>query len=150
MCSTHCSRINRYGNFISWDFFHLSSFIHNGDNLDMQENLRFYGEILRNLKICKWGNFFDEFYIIYMQKLINFKKKEVKYIRIFQDLKKIVQDSQKCSQKGHFESWAPIGSWNLSYNKSCIFSKELIWQRSFQQESAGNWSLDFRVFCSEI
>ena len=39
-----------------------------------------------------------------MQKLIGFKKKEVKYIRIFQDLRKIVQDSQKCSQKGHFES----------------------------------------------
>ena len=45
-----------------------------------------------------------------MQKLIKFKKKEVKYIRIFQDLKNIVQDSQKCSQKGHFESQAPIGS----------------------------------------
>jgi hypothetical protein len=39
-----------------------------------------------------------------MQKLIDFKKKEVKYIRVFQDLKKIVQDSQKCSQKGRFES----------------------------------------------
>ena len=39
-----------------------------------------------------------------MLKLINFKKKEVKYIRIFQDLKKIVQDSQKHRQKGRFES----------------------------------------------
>ena len=39
-----------------------------------------------------------------MQKLINFKKEEVKYIRIFQDLKEIVQDSQKCGQKGHFVS----------------------------------------------
>jgi hypothetical protein len=84
----HCSRINRYGNFISWDLFHFSSFIHNGDNLNMQENLRFHGE----------------FCIIYMQKLINFKKQEVTYIIIFQDLKKIVQDSQECSQKGHFES----------------------------------------------
>ena len=36
-----------------------------------------------------------------MQKWIDFKKKEVKYIRILQDLKKLVQDSQKCSQKGH-------------------------------------------------
>ena len=45
-----------------------------------------------------------------MQKLNNFKKKEVKYIRIFQDFKKIVQDSDKCSQKGDFESLAPIGS----------------------------------------
>ena len=70
----------------------------------MQENLRFHGEFLKNLKICRLGIFFDELYIIYMQKLINFKKKEVKYIRIFQDLRKIVQDSQKCSQKGHFES----------------------------------------------
>ena len=39
-----------------------------------------------------------------MQKLIDFKKKEVKYTRIFQDLKKIVQDSQKHRQKGRFES----------------------------------------------
>ena len=39
-----------------------------------------------------------------MQKFINFKKKEVKYIRIFQDLKKIVQDSQKRRQKDRFES----------------------------------------------
>ena len=29
---------------------------------------------------------------------------------------------------------------NLSYDKSCIFSKELIWHRSFQQELAGNRS----------
>ena len=51
--TSHCLRINRNGNFISWDFFHVSSFIHNRDNLDMQENLRFHGEFLRNLKICK-------------------------------------------------------------------------------------------------
>ena len=38
-------------NYISWDFFHFSSFIHNGDNLNMKENLRFHGEILRKLKI---------------------------------------------------------------------------------------------------
>ena len=35
---------------------------------------------------------------------IDFEKKEVKSIRILQDLKKIVKDSQKCSKKGHLES----------------------------------------------
>ena len=33
--NTHCSRITRYHSFISQDFFHFSSFIHNGDNLNM-------------------------------------------------------------------------------------------------------------------
>ena len=51
----------------------------------------------------------------------------------------MVQNSQKCIQKGHFESWAPIGSWNLFYDKRCVFSKESIWHRSFQPEPAGNW-----------
>ena len=32
---THCSRISCYPSFISQDFFHFSSFIHNGDNLNM-------------------------------------------------------------------------------------------------------------------
>ena len=50
---SHCSRINRYVNFISWDFFHLSSFIHNGDNLDLQEKIKFHGEILKNLRFCE-------------------------------------------------------------------------------------------------
>ena len=35
-----------------------------------------------------------------MQQLIDFKKKDVKYIRILQDLKKIPHDSQNYSQKG--------------------------------------------------
>ena len=35
-----------------------------------------------------------------MQQLIDFKKKDVKYIRILQDLKKVLQDSQNYSQKG--------------------------------------------------
>jgi hypothetical protein len=35
---------------------------------------------------------------------IDFKKKEVKYIRILQDFIKLLQDSQKYIQKGHFES----------------------------------------------
>jgi hypothetical protein len=39
-----------------------------------------------------------------MQQLIDFKKKDVKYIRNFQDFIKLLQDSQKYSQKGHFES----------------------------------------------
>ena len=39
-----CSRINRYPNIIGQDFFHFSSFIHNGDNINMYENLRFHGE----------------------------------------------------------------------------------------------------------
>ena len=34
-CGTHCSRIARYPSFISQDFFHFSSFIHYGDNLNM-------------------------------------------------------------------------------------------------------------------
>ena len=75
-----------------------------------------------------------------MLQLIDFKNKEVKYIRILQDLKNILQDSQKCRQKGQFESWAPIGSWNLSYDKSCIFSKELTYHRSPLEEVGGNGS----------
>ena len=35
-----------------------------------------------------------------MQQLIDTKKKNVKYISILQDLKKILQDSQNYSQKG--------------------------------------------------
>ena len=35
-----------------------------------------------------------------MQQLIDFKEKDVKYIRILQDLKKILQDSQNYGQKG--------------------------------------------------
>ena len=35
-----------------------------------------------------------------MQQLIDFKKEDVKYIKILQDLKKILQDSQNYSQKG--------------------------------------------------
>ena len=32
---THCSRITRYVSFISQDFFHFSTFTHNGDNLNL-------------------------------------------------------------------------------------------------------------------
>ena len=37
--AAHCSRITRYPSFISQDFFHFSTFIHDGDNLNMSENL---------------------------------------------------------------------------------------------------------------
>lgn len=106
--------------------------------------MKFHGEFLRNLKICEQGFFFDEFYIIHIDIWIDFEKKEVKYIRTLQDLIKLLQSSQKYSQKGHFESWAPIGSWNPLYGKSCIFSKGLTWHRSFQPESTGNgWKIGF-------
>ena len=38
---------------------------------------------------------------------------------------KLIQDWQKCNQKGHFESWSLIASWNLFYDKSCIFFKRM-------------------------
>ena len=75
-----------------------------------------------------------------MQQLIDFKEKDVKYIRILQDLKKILQDSQNCSQKGLLVSLLIDVKKNLFYDKSWVFSKELIWHRSFQQEPAGNRS----------
>ena len=40
-------------NFISQHFFHFSSFIHNGDNLDLQEKMKFHEEILKNLRFCE-------------------------------------------------------------------------------------------------
>ena len=42
--SSHCSRITRYPSFISQDFFHFSSFIHDGDNLNMYKYLNIHGE----------------------------------------------------------------------------------------------------------
>ena len=53
---------------------------------------------------------------------------------------KLLQDWQKCNPKGHFESWPLIASWNLFYDKSCIFSKELTWHRSPLAKFGGNWS----------
>ena len=32
---SHCSRITRYASFISQDFFHFSTFTHNGENLNL-------------------------------------------------------------------------------------------------------------------
>ena len=70
----------------------------------MLENLKFHGEFLRNLKICEYGIFFDKFCIININVWLHFKKKKVKYVRTLQDFIKLLQDSQKYSQKGHFES----------------------------------------------
>ena len=49
---THCSRIDRYPNFIALDFSHFSWLIPNGDNQNMKENFNFDGEFLKNFKIC--------------------------------------------------------------------------------------------------
>ena len=61
-----CSRINRNPNFIVEDFFHFSSFIHNGDNLNLQEKMKFHGEILKNLRFCEKKIFCHEFCIIHL------------------------------------------------------------------------------------
>ena len=58
-----------------------------------------------------------------MQQLIDFKKKDVKYIRILQGLKKILQDSQNYSQKGLLVTLLIDVKKNLFYDKSCVFSK---------------------------
>ena len=86
-----------------------------------------------------WKNF-HEFCVIHMQQIIVFNNKRCKWNMILQNLKTLFQNSGKYGQKGHFESWAPIGSWNSFYDKICIFSKGLTWHRSFQQEPAGNRS----------
>ena len=100
----------------------------------------FHGEFLKKIKICEYWKFFHEFCVIHMQQIIVFNNKRCKWNMILQNLKTSFQNSGKYDQKGHFESWAHIGSRNLFYDKSCIFSKELIWHRSFQQEPAGNRS----------
>ena len=86
-----------------------------------------------------------------MQQLIDFKKKDVKYIRMLQDLKKILQDSQNYSQKGLLATLLINVKKNLFYDKSCVFSKGLTWHRSLcaEMEKMGQ-KLDFRAFCSEI
>jgi hypothetical protein len=75
-----------------------------------------------------------------MPKLFNFKKKNVKYIRILQDLKKILQDSQNYSQKGLLVTLLIDVKKNLFYDKSCIFSKGSTWCRSPCVEMEGNGS----------
>ena len=82
-----------------------------------------------------------------MQQLIDFKNKEVKYIRILQDLKKILQDLKNCSQKGLLVTLLIDVKKNLFYDKSCVFSKESTCHRSSCAEMEGNGSkMDFRAF----
>ena len=75
-----------------------------------------------------------------MQQLIDFKEKDVKYIRILQDFKKIPQDLQNYSQKGLLVTLLIDIKKNLFYDKSCVFSKGSTWHRSPCAESEGNGS----------
>ena len=52
-------------------------------------------------------------------------KKKCKYIRILQDLKKIVQKVQKYSQKGLLVTLLPLVNKNLFYGKSFGFFKRI-------------------------
>ena len=82
-----------------------------------------------------------------MQQLIDFKKKDVKYIRMLQDLKKIFQDLQNYSQKGLLATLLINVKKNLFYDKSCVFSQGSTWHRSPCAEMEGNGSkMDFRAF----
>ena len=82
-----------------------------------------------------------------MQQLIDFKKKDVKYINILQDLKKILQDSQNYSQKGLLVTLLIDVKKNIFYDKSCVFSQGSTWHRSPCAEMEGNGSkMDFRAF----
>jgi hypothetical protein len=83
-----------------------------------------------------------------MQQLIDFKKKDVKYNRILQGLKKIFQDSQNYSQKGLLVTLLIDVKKNLFYGTSCVFSKGSTWHRSPCAEMGQK--LDFRAFCSDI
>ena len=92
---TPCSRINRNANFISQDFFHFSSFILDGDNLNMLKRLRFHGEFLENFQICiKWKKILM-FLLISMQYCGKLKNKGVKSMWILKDLRKLVQGFPK-------------------------------------------------------
>ena len=49
---THCSTIARYPSFFSQDFFfHFSSYIHNGDNLNFEFSLRIFEKFKKILAI---------------------------------------------------------------------------------------------------
>ena len=73
-----------------------------------------------------------------MQKWIDFKNKRSKYIRILQDLKKIIQGSRKYGQKGLLVKSLFDVIKSLFYDKSWLFSKESIWHRSLREETGGN------------
>ena len=83
-----------------------------------------------------------------MQQLIDFKKKDVKYIRILQDLKKILQDLQNYSQKGLLVTLLIDIKTNLFHDISCVSSKGSTWHRSPCAEMGQK--LDFRALFSEI
>ena len=86
-----------------------------------------------------------------MQQLIDFKKKDVKYIRILQDLKKILQDSQNYSLKGLLATLLINVKKIYFMIKVVFFHKDQLgigphvrkWREMGQK-------LDFRAFCSEI
>ena len=105
----------------------------------MKENLMFHGEFLKKVKICEQGKNFYEFCIIHIQKLIDFKNKEVKYTRILQVLKKILEDLQNFIQKGLLVTLL-IDVKNLFYDKSCVFSKGSTWHQSPCAAVEGNGS----------
>ena len=77
---------------------------------------------------------------VHIQKWIDVKNKRCKYIRILQELKKIFQKLQNCSQRGLSVTLLSDVTKNLLYNKSCVFSKELTWHRSPLAEIGGNRS----------
>ena len=68
--------VTRNPNFISQHFFHFSSFIHNGDNLNLQEKMKFHGEILKILRFCEKRKFCHEFYIIHLKNCIDLMNNE--------------------------------------------------------------------------
>ena len=80
--TTPCSRVARNPNFISQDFFHFSSFIHNGYNINLQEKMKFHGEILKNSKFCEKKKNWHEFCIIHLQNCIDFMNNGGKSNRI--------------------------------------------------------------------
>ena len=50
----------------------------------------------------------------------------------------IVQGFPKYSKIAYLATWPPIASWNLFYDKRCLFSEESIWHRSLVEESWAN------------
>ena len=68
-------------------------------------------------------------------------------IEIGKDKDVIVQGLPRYSAITNLTTWPPIASWNLFYDKSCVFALELNWHRSPVEESLGTCSkLDFRAF----
>ena len=76
----HCSRIARYPSFFSQDFFHFSSYIHNGDNLNMYKNLNFHLEFLKH---------FSEFYVLTC-KIVAILRNRHKSLKNLQTILKLV------------------------------------------------------------